>query len=74
MSVVYLPSQRLFGSFNSICILQVIRTETGLISPHLEAAHKQMMLMDPVVASRAEAAQRIRDRWASEFDAQKRFR
>jgi len=72
LSQYMLSSAATFGFFLSIG--SVIRTETGLIPPHLEAAHKQMMLRDPVVASRAEAAQRIRDRWASEFDAQRRFR
>jgi len=62
LSQYMLSSAATFGFFLSIG--SVIRSDAGLIPPHLQVAQRQ--LLAPVIASRAEGAERIRARWASE--------
>ncbi|KAF8334081.1 reactive mitochondrial oxygen species modulator 1-domain-containing protein [Cantharellus anzutake] len=72
LSQYMLSSAATFGFFLSIG--SAIRNDAGLIPPHMDAVHMKMMLTTPIIASRAEGAQRIRDRWENEFNVQRRLR
>ncbi|KXN87553.1 Protein mgr2 [Leucoagaricus sp. SymC.cos] len=64
LSQYMLSSAATFGFF--LAIGSVIRSDNGLIPPHLEAAHLQLMQSTSRIRSKDEGFQLMRARWQAE--------